>query len=173
MNSKLKPMIYVACLAAYNAGMLHGKWIDAGQDVETLHAEVQALLKQSPVPLAEEWAIHDYEGFGKIQLDEYEPLAEISRLALLSEAHGEAFTAYASYVGNENATEESFQDAYRGHWDSELDYARDLFDELYAHELAEHLRYYIDYEAFSNDIFIDGYFSTKASDGGVYVFSEY
>jgi antirestriction protein len=172
MNQKLKPMIYVACLAAYNAGMLHGQWISAAQDAAALHAEVQELLKQSPVPHAEEWAIHDYEGFGKIRIGEYQSLDEVSSLALLIEEHGEAFSAFAAHVGTEWATEEAFLDAYRGHWDSELAYAGDLFDELYAHELPELIRGYIDYEAFSRDLFLDGYFSVRSSEFGVYVFSE-
>lgn len=28
--------IYVACLAAYNNGILHGAWIDADQDVDDM-----------------------------------------------------------------------------------------------------------------------------------------
>jgi antirestriction protein len=172
MNQNVKPKIYVACLAAYNAGILHGKWIDAAQDADSLHCEVQEILKQSPEPFAEEWAIHDYEGFGDIRIEEYQPLSEISQLALLIEEHGEAFAAYAAHVGIESATEESFQDAYRGHWDSELAYAQELFDELYAHEIPEHLRFYIDYEAFSRDIFIDGHFSVRSSEFGVFVFAD-
>jgi antirestriction protein len=172
MNQKLKPMIYVACLAAYNAGTLHGKWIPGAQDADSLHTEVRELLKQSPEPLAEEWAIHDYEGFGDIRIHEYESLSEVSRLALLIETHGEAFAAYAAHVGTESATEESFLDAYRGHWDSELAYAQDLFDELYAHELPEHIRFYIDYEAFSRDLFLDGHSSVRSSDFGVHVFTD-
>jgi antirestriction protein len=173
MNQKLKPMIYVACLAAYNAGTLHGKWIAATLAADSLHQEVQEILKLSPEPFAEEWAIHDYEGFGDIRIHEYESLSEVSRLGLLVEEHGEAFAAYAAHVGTETATEESFQDAYRGHWDSELAYAQDLFDELYAHEVPENLRFYIDYEAFSRDIFLDGHFSVRSSDFRVYVFQEY
>lgn len=68
----------------------------------------------SPIPLAEEWAIHDYEGFGDIRIAEYEGLSEVSGLAMLIEEHGEAFTAYAAHVGNEAATEDSFLDAFRG-----------------------------------------------------------
>ena len=30
------PRIYVACLAAYNAGRLHGRWIDANQSAEDI-----------------------------------------------------------------------------------------------------------------------------------------
>jgi len=170
MNSKLKPMIYVACLAAYNAGKLHGEWIEAAQEVEALNEEVQEILKQSPEPFAEEWAIHDYEGFGDIRISEYHGLSEVSRLAFLVEEHGEAFAAYAAHVGQDTATEETFLDAYCGHWESELAYATDFFDELYAHEIPEHVRYYVDYKAFSRDLFIDGCFSVRSSEHGVHVF---
>lgn len=32
------PRVYVACLAAYNSGFLHGAWIDAGQGEAHSHA---------------------------------------------------------------------------------------------------------------------------------------
>jgi antirestriction protein len=34
------PKIYVACLAAYNSGHLHGLWIDATQDPEAVNQKV-------------------------------------------------------------------------------------------------------------------------------------
>lgn len=52
------PRIYVACLAAYNSGRLHGAWIDASQDVDDIWNELKQVLASSPVPDAEEWAIH-------------------------------------------------------------------------------------------------------------------
>ncbi|MCG8594183.1 MAG: antirestriction protein ArdA, partial [Kiloniellales bacterium] len=39
------PRIYVACLAAYNAGHLHGCWIDAIQDAEDIQDDINAMLK--------------------------------------------------------------------------------------------------------------------------------
>ena len=51
------PRIYVACLAAYNNGFLHGRWIDATTPDEIME-EVQAMLAASPIPQAEEWGIH-------------------------------------------------------------------------------------------------------------------
>jgi antirestriction protein len=165
-------MIYVACLAAYNAGILHGKWIAAAQDTDSLDREVQQMLKESPEPFAEEWAVHDYEGFGGIHIEEYTPLATLSELALLIQEHGEAFAAYVRHVGIDSAEEQSFLDAYRGHWDSEVAYATDLFDEVYVHEVPEHLRSYIDYGAFAQELFLDGHFSVRSSERGVHVFAE-
>lgn len=43
--------IYVACLAAYNSGRLHGEWIDCdGKDESDIWNEINAMLAQSPEP---------------------------------------------------------------------------------------------------------------------------
>jgi len=44
MNN-LEPRIYVACLAAYNGGHLHGEWINANQDVDSLHETASGLMR--------------------------------------------------------------------------------------------------------------------------------
>ncbi|MHC4399439.1 MAG: antirestriction protein ArdA [Planctomycetota bacterium] len=162
------PRVYVACLASYNAGILHGAWIDA-TDADAIREAIQEMLKRSPCPGAEEYAIHDYEGFGNIRLSEWEDIDRVAELGALIDEHGAAFAAYANHVGVDYATEESFQDAYCGEWDSEEAYAENLFDELYLHEVPEHIQHYIDYEAFARDLFINDYFSVE-SDSGVYVF---
>ena len=59
-------------MAAYNNGRLHGVWIDATGDVEEIQEQINKMLKASPEPDAEEYAIHDYEGFGGYGLGEYE-----------------------------------------------------------------------------------------------------
>jgi antirestriction protein len=162
------PRIYVACLASYNAGILHGEWIDV-TDADSIHEAIQEMLKRSPSPGAEEWAIHDYDGFGPLGLSEYEDIGRVAELGALIAEHGEAFAAYADHVGAEYATEDGFQDAYCGEWDSEQAYAENLFDELYAHEVPEHIAPYIDYEAFTRDLFISDYFSVDRA-SGVHVF---
>jgi len=62
--------IYVACLAAYNSGYLHGQWIDATQGEDHIWTETRAMLAASPIPHTDEWAIHDYEGFEGADLSE-------------------------------------------------------------------------------------------------------
>ncbi|KIQ27503.1 antirestriction protein ArdA [Xanthomonas campestris] len=45
------PRIYVACLASYNNGVLHGRWIDLdGMDAEDVQAGIAAMLRESPHP---------------------------------------------------------------------------------------------------------------------------
>jgi antirestriction protein len=163
-----KPRIYVACLAAYNQGHLHGDWIDADED--DIQEEIQAMLADSPIPGAEEWAIHDHEGFEGLRLDEYESIERVAQLGQLIAEHGPAFAAYAGHIGTDYATEESFQEAYCGEWDSERAYAEDLFDELYLHDVPDHVQPYIDYDSFSRDLFISDNFSVDNPNGGVFVF---
>jgi len=61
----LKMRIYVADLAAYNNGRLHGVWIDASADVDDMQSEVAAMLRKSPCPNVEV-ECPDCEGKGLI-----------------------------------------------------------------------------------------------------------
>ena len=74
------PRIYVACLSAYNNGHLHGRWIDATCAEEIAEA-VRTMLAASPMPDAEEWAVHDYEGFEGARLSEYASFDTVCELA--------------------------------------------------------------------------------------------
>ncbi|KTC73661.1 Antirestriction protein [Legionella bozemanae] len=61
---------------------------------------------------------------------------------------------------------------FHGCFDSEVDFAKQLFDECYAHQLPDNLYYYFDYEAFARDLFISNYCSVDVN-GQIYVFSSY
>ncbi|WP_091548362.1 antirestriction protein ArdA [Modestobacter sp. DSM 44400] len=98
---KPETRIYVASLSDYNAGILHGEWIDLqGKDVDDVHAEIQAMLCSSPsikylsAGVPEEWVIHDYEGFGPINLGEYETTETVVVIAELINEHGGAFAVW-------------------------------------------------------------------------------
>lgn len=41
---------YAACLASYNNGVLHGRWIDASSDADEMQEEVSAMLRGSRFP---------------------------------------------------------------------------------------------------------------------------
>jgi antirestriction protein len=133
-----EPRIYVACLAAYNNGLLHGEWIDADQSADELHEIVQRMLAASPESGAEEWAIHDYEGFGSLRLGEYESLERVAAIAARIAEHGDAFSAWLSYDESQDATDmQSFEDAYRGEWDSLRAYAEDYAESTGMYDAAE------------------------------------
>ena len=156
---KPSPRIYVACLAAYNNGRLHGDWIDADQDAEDIQAEIQAMLKASPEPDAEEWAIHDYEDFCGLSLGESESIERVAELAQLIAEHGAAYALYAEHKGIDCATAEEFLDDYCGEYESEKDYAQEHFSD--ANEIPAYLEMYIDWESVASDLFISDFFSAK------------
>jgi antirestriction protein len=109
ISTETKPRIYVACLASYNSGILHGAWFDASTDVDEMQAAINAVIESSPVPDAEEWAFHDYEGLG--QLEEYEDLDTIAeRLEAYEEYERGPVEAYISnhYEWNESHFQDSF-----------------------------------------------------------------
>jgi antirestriction protein len=170
-KTTITPKIYVACLAAYNNGILHGSWIDASTGAEHIHEEIKTMLAASPIPHAEEWAIHDYEGFGGIRLSEYEDIEKVAELAAMIEEHGPAYIAYAQYAGMEDASEEDFQDKYAGEWDSEEDFAMSLADETM--NIPENIQPYFNYEKFAGDLFINDYYSVDTEDHKVHVFRRY
>ncbi|MEO0467721.1 MAG: antirestriction protein ArdA, partial [Pseudomonadota bacterium] len=72
------PRIYVACLAAYNNGRLHGRWIDA-TDPHEVWQQVSAMLAASPEPDAEEWAIHGATSKSHLLSEVETPRVEPSR----------------------------------------------------------------------------------------------
>jgi antirestriction protein len=97
MTTEPTPRIYVACLASYNAGILYGKWIDADQDADAIHEAVKAMLASSPQEDAEEWAIHDYEGFYGVKLSEWESFEKVAELATFIEEHEELGAALLAH----------------------------------------------------------------------------
>ena len=171
MSDNLSPSIYVACLAAYNNGYLHGCWIDANQDVDAIYAEIKKMLANSPIIDAEEWAIHDYEDFGGANIHEYSSIETVSPLAQFVAEHGDlGGDLLAHYGGDLDDAKKALEDHYHGKWDSEKEYATDLFDELYLYDVPRNIRFYIDYETFTRDLFINDYFSIHTGDK-VHVFN--
>lgn len=49
-----EPRIYIADLAAYNNGILHGTRIDATLDLDDIRDQIHNMLKASPIEGAEE-----------------------------------------------------------------------------------------------------------------------
>jgi antirestriction protein len=176
----IKPRIYVACLAAYNAGILHGRWMDATRQAEEIHADIRAMLKHSPIPGAEEWAIHDYEGFGGLHLREYEDIEEVVAIAAVIGKHGEAVAQYINHCGREYVElenlEEDFEDAFLGQFDSPRDFAETTIEELGFAGLApdelEVIWGFLDWDHIAHELTITDYWCADARElgGGVFVF---
>lgn len=183
------PRIYVACLASYNNGTLHGAWIDCDQDADDIREEIADMLRKSTfpnvmvpcpdcpgmpegvaddgsiavcdtchgrseVPSAEEWAIHDYEGFGPRRLHESESIDDVAALADGIIQHGPAFAAWADYLG-EIPTEDDFTESYMGQHGSAADYVAEFCADCFESP-PEWCANYINYEAMARDWSING-----------------
>lgn len=178
------PRIYVASLTDYNAGILYGSWLDVSSDPEELHRGITAMLATSPTTRttgepAEEWAIHDYEGWYDLRLDEYEALDVVTRLAEGVHLHGSAFAAWANLVGTTEpaATVEGFDEHYQGEFDDPTAYGQQLLDDLGISledvpGVPEGLRPYLhlDVAGWVRDMTINGDILVAESGGAVHIF---
>jgi len=84
--------------AAYNNGHLHGEWIKVTDEASIWEA-VQAILFASPIDEAEEWAIHDYEGFEGAEVGEYYSFSNVVELADYIRERGEITAAILTMRG--------------------------------------------------------------------------
>lgn len=149
------PRIYVACLASYNEGNLHGAWIDATQGEWAIDTDIRTMLAASAILDAEEWAIHDYEGFGGCTLSEYACVSTVVRLARFVADHGAKGAAVLEYYGGDiDEAEDALSDRYMGCYATAADYIENVMAETMA--IPEPLRFYIDWRAMARDAELNG-----------------
>lgn len=135
------------------------------------------MLRKSREPNAEEWAIHDYEQFGRWRVNEFDSIELVSRIATQIAEHGYAFSAWADLNEGEPERFNDFAEAYLGHYESVTDYVEQMANDLgYEQELAtlpEYLQPYthIDYAAIARDMDASGEIATVDDPtGGVWIF---
>ena len=161
--------VYVSTYSKYNAGNLKGSWVDLEtyDTEESFNEHIAALHNDETDP---EYMIQDFEGFPREFYSESGLSVELWDWLALSTDDREVFTAFIKCVGSHyGATLEMAQDAYRGDYVSELDFAYDLVSECgFLKECPSELQDYFDYEAYARDLFLDGYSFT---DGKVFLIS--
>ena len=181
------PAIYVACLASYNSGHLHGAWLNLG-DVPRLNASdiqdgIDYVLKTSPVPNAEEYAVHDYQGIPAIlrnagflasnEHPDLEALAEWVTTWQECEGNGnegDTYREYCDHIG-QAVTAEEFNDAYQGTFESEAEFAEDFYEQT-GQMPTDSLVSYIDWDRVWYGVFsCDGWFSIYLGAGEYAIFS--
>lgn len=170
-NEKSQAKIYVACLASYNNGILHGAWIVPSSDEKELQKQINEILKTSRQPFAEEWAIHDYDNFHN--LGEYPSIENICKVQKAIEEYGhELVNAYLQY-NNDIDSLENIDDLYAGHYASFDQYSDEyVIDCDQFNNIPEHLQYYFDFEKYARDLQSD-YYVIESSNYGVYIFRNY
>lgn len=187
------PRVWIACLAAYNEGHLHGEWVDA-TDADELHEVGKRIIASSPAMYAEELAIHDYDNFpGAIvrQLGEYPRFETLANVASALEEHGEAFGAWLGVQDSalDLAADDlgsQFEEHFRGEWDSEEAFAMEqvceigwggisaqLYEKPYASpeetiNVFDELASYLNWESIAREMFQHGNYTSVRMDGGTY-----
>jgi len=168
--SKDSIQIYVACLAAYNNGYLHGRWIDANQEAWAIYNDIREMLSASPIAQAEEWAIHDYEGFGGLSILEYEGIDRVAELAAFIAEHGELGAELANHFDDIEQARKALEESYHGSFESLADYVQCLTEDTTT--IPEHLRFYIDWDAMARDAEMSGdVFTVQTAHDEIHVFA--
>ncbi|NJM51602.1 MAG: antirestriction protein ArdA [Sphingomonadales bacterium] len=170
-KTTFEPRVYVACLAAYNNGYLHGAWIDAAQEPWSIYDDVKAMLAASPIAGAEEWAIHDIEDFGGVRIEEYTGFERVSALASFIAEHGEIGAALLDYYsGDLEEAKEAIADRYMGEHSSLAEYVQELTEETTP--IPQSLRFYIDWQGIARDAELNGeLFGISTAHDVVHVFA--
>jgi len=170
-NTKQDIRIYVACLASYNNGTLHGRWIDASQGLEHIQGEVSAMLNASGVEDAEEWAIHDYEGFKGIRLSEYEGFEQVVEYAEFIEEHGALGGKVYGHYNDLDDAKSALTEHYYGEYESIADYAEQYVSDTM--EVPTSLTFYVDYEKMGRDLEINDVLAIETAHNEVHVFGRF
>lgn len=171
------PQVWIGCLACYNAGRLVGDWFPAIEADETSTRTVHATAGYTGplVETHEELWVMDHEGFSGLLTGECSP-AEATRLAEILEDVRDpaAFAAYVDHVGDLEDALETFEDAYRGTFESERAFAEELVDDLgILAGVDQEIARYFDTAAYARDLFIGDYFAENAPGLEIYVFSRH
>ena len=154
--SKTTPRIYVANLAAYNAGRLKGEWIEPSTDADELAEQVAEAIGGNVN--RDEWAFHDYDGFPN--MGETPPLEDVAAMAALLEEHPYGIVRAAMrFVGRDDfdALKRWLDEGY-GVYESKKDYVEQMIDDAggVANAVSkDQLNFYFDYDAFGHDLSID------------------
>ena len=161
------PRVYIACLASYNNGLLHGDWIDL-DGTEDLEERIEEILSASPMSDAEEWAAHDHEYCGA--LGEYPGLNALQSIIGSYEAcesrhvDWKAFVAFCDHQGDDITENQvmRYEETYAGQGRSLEEWCESFLEETGQLEsIPENLRFYFNFHAYARDLEINDVFTVE------------
>jgi antirestriction protein len=145
--------VYVGTYAKYNNGSLKGEWLnvaDFGSKAD-FYARAAEIHSDEDDP---EFMFQDHEGIAAALISESSIDDVVFEVAGKDDETIENFNAFVESMDSTDFN--SFQDAFRGRYKSEVDYAESYVDECgLLSEMPEDLKYYFDYERFARDLFIE------------------
>ena len=161
--SEDNPQVYIACLSAYSNGYYHGAWIDVSEGIEHVQECLKEILASSPMAKeeeCEEWAIHDFQGFGNYKVSESHGLEELCEVAVFLKECNRFPAEVVSWLIDDYGIEgakEKMEDEYIGEFDSPSDLAYHYVEETGLLDgIHKSVAMYFDYEAFGRDLDLNG-----------------
>ena len=161
------PRVYIACLASYNNGILHGEWIEL-DGTEELDERIQEILLASPMPDAEEWAAHDNEYCGNLTeypgLETLQSITDAYQECESRHIDWEAFIAFCGYLGEDlnQGQITRFEEAFAGQNRSLEDWCENLLEETGQLEsIPDNLRSYFNFQAYAEDLEVTDVFTVE------------
>lgn len=163
-NKTMETKIYVGTYHKYNCGSIQGAWIDLENlSKEEFYQKCKELHKEEKDP---EFMYQDFEmdEIFKGMISEYgiDPeFWELKETLENTEIDLEALTAYKNLFGTIDISD--FEDKYFGHFEGFFGDINKEFGEHMLEEMGEleqvpqHLRYYIDSEAYGRDLLINDF----------------
>lgn len=158
--------IYAACIAAHHAGITHGQWIEVTTP-DDVHDAIATMLKRSPVPNADEDAIHDHDL--PVYVDEHHDVDELCGMAEFIEEHDEAGIA-AIQLGESLSEAKRLMGDYQGEYGSFADFACTYVSENM--ELPDVALRYFDFEMYAQNELRHDYITHRVTEyGNAHVFA--
>lgn len=147
--------IYVACLAAYNNGLMHGAWLelDNYSDADDLKEAIEDVLDKSPIQGAEEYAVHDYDTpLYNMNKSDHPNLSELLELQQALDKHG---WKVVDTVLGAGCDLDHCEDVIK--LGKEPNAVKDYLVEIWidCNEVPEHVYYYLDEQAIARDVRFD------------------
>lgn len=148
--------VYVGTYAKYNNGSLFGMWVnmESFDIVEEFKIFCKAIHGNEEDP---ELMYQDYHNFPHNlysesgMADSFEAIQQYATL----DYDADALDAWIDDLQNDDF--ENFTECYIGEFDSEKDFAEQIFEDCHAHKYDDFILQYIDYEKFARELFSEGY----------------
>lgn len=136
------PKIYVADLEAYNSGRLVGVWLDLTdyEDAEELMDAISKFLEESG---GEEFAIHDYENLPSSMYSEYMGERDFQEIYQMMDLAKDKDLPLDVVMEVTHELGENAVDEFYGVYDSAVDFAEQLVDDIGGLQMLSSPEYYI------------------------------
>lgn len=172
------PAVYVACLAAYNSGTLHGDWVDLEEasTVEDIRECIAYIVATSPELGAEEYAVHDSQGLPDCLQSEWPDWQQVEAFM---EAHCNLHETergahlIACNLNGRVLDEQEFAESFCGFWERPEDFAQEQAEETADPDVdwGQWPINCIDWQSAWRDLSCDGYHAEFVPSEGYAIFA--